>query len=144
MSENTKKYHDKPLPEGWKPVPDVVDALKQAATNGSISCRMATKIAKDLNINPTEVGRTIDLLGINIIKCQLGLFGYKPEKKVVQPAKSISPELEAEITKASTEGRLPCKAAWDIASRLKISKMDVSSACEAMGIKIRRCQIGAF
>ncbi len=144
MSDNTKKYKDKTLPETWEPISSVVDALKQTAKNGNISCRMATKIAADLNINPIEVGRTTDFLGINIVKCQLGLFGYKPEKKIITPAQSISAELESAIIDASTNGRLTCKAAWDIAFRLRISKMDVSSACETMGIKIKKCQLGAF
>jgi transposase len=40
--------------------------------------------------------------------------------------------------------RLSCKQAWDIASRLQVSKMTVSGACETMGVKIKNCQIGAF
>jgi hypothetical protein len=33
---------------------------------------------------------------------------------------------------------------WEIASRLGIQKLDVASACETMGVKIKPCQLGAF
>jgi len=40
--------------------------------------------------------------------------------------------------------KLSCAAAWEIAGSLNISRTKVASACEAMGIKIKPCQLGAF
>ncbi len=74
----------------------------------------------------------------------MGLFGYKPEKKVVKPAESVSEEMKKEIAAHLKEGKLTCADAWAIAKKLKVSKMDVSAACETMGIKITSCQLGAF
>ena len=39
---------------------------------------------------------------------------------------------------------LTCHQAWSIASRFKVPKMTVSAACEALEIKIKPCQLGAF
>jgi hypothetical protein len=42
------------------------------------------------------------------------------------------------------DGRLPCAEAWRIADERNLKKMDVSSAVEALEIKIKPCQLGAF
>jgi hypothetical protein len=72
------------------------------------------------------------------------LFGYGPRKSIVKPAASVNPAFERTIREALVNDRLPCKRAWEIAERLGIRKMKVSAACDAMGIKIRPCQLGAF
>ena len=119
-------------------------SIKQMAKNGEISCAAAHAVAKEFDISPEEVGFTIDMLEIPIVKCQLGLFGYKPEKKIVKPAREISDRLREEIEMAVEKGKLSCKMAWNIAAELGLKKMDVSAACEALGIKIKLCQLGAF
>ncbi len=122
----------------------VVEALKQKGTGESISCVTAHAIAADLNLTPGEVAVTLDLLETRINKCQMGLFGYKPEKKIVGPIDSIPSELEATVKKKSVHKRLTCLECWEIAGMLEINKMDVSTACETLDIKIGGCQIGAF
>jgi len=144
MQSRAEKHHEKKLPQNWNPDPRVIDALKQDALNGQLSCRLATKISQDLSFPSKEIGFTIDFLGLSIIKCQLGLFGYLPDKKVIQPAQSISPDLRETITNALVDGRLACKSVWETASKFHLSKMEVSSACEAMKVKISSCQLGAF
>ena len=101
-------------------------------------------IAKEQRVAPEEAGRTLDLIEISIEKCLLGLFGYGPQKKIVRPAESVSAELEKAISANLTDGRLPCVKAWNIADTLHLSKMDVAAACEKLGMKISRCQLGAF
>lgn len=122
----------------------IVKALREKEKDGEIPCAVAHQIAKELDVSPKEVGYTMDMLEIAIVKCQLGLFGYKPEKKIIKPAEKISEELKKEIEAELEDGKLSCKKAWEIAKRLGIGKMEVSSACEAMGIKIKECQLGAF
>ena len=124
--------------------PEITEAVKQRASDGSLSCAAAHKTAVDLGVPPEEIGVGIDLLEMRIVKCQLGLYGYRPEKKVVKPAEAVSETLEGSIKESLVEGRLSCTTAWDIAKRLGISKMDVSSACEALKIKMVSCQLGAF
>ncbi len=118
--------------------------ILEQVRNGSISCRKAEEIAEEMDFSMEETGRTIDILNVKIAKCQLGLFGYGETKKIVQPAKEISPELKEAIAAALKDEKLSCAAAWDIARKLNISRTKVSSACEAMGIKIKPCQLGAF
>ena len=144
MAHEDKGKYFKKHPEGSK----VDDELKQEIINhiknNNISCKKAEEIAGELVVTLEETGKAIDILNINITKCQLGLFGYGETKKIVQPAKEITPEMKGSITSALKDGALSCTAAWEIAKKLNIPRMKVCSACEAMEIKIKPCQLGAF
>ncbi|MEN6319056.1 MAG: hypothetical protein ABFD82_09925 [Syntrophaceae bacterium] len=122
----------------------IAQAVKQKIINGTIACANAEIIADTLRTTMQDVGVAVDLMEIRISKCQLGLFGYVPEKIIVKPADNVSGELERSIREALVNKRLPCAAAWHIAGKFTISKMEVSSACEALKIKIKPCQLGAF
>lgn len=128
--------------------PKVEDSLKQevlqAAKENNVACPAAEEIARRKAIALGEVGVALDLLNINIIECQLGLFGYSPQKKIVQPAKEIASDLKQAINDGLSGDRLPCAAAWVIAKQLNLPRMKVSSACETLQIKIKPCQLGAF
>jgi hypothetical protein len=124
--------------------PEITEAVKKKAKDGVISCAAAHNIAGDLGMPPGEVGVGIDLLELRIVKCQLGLYGYQPDRKAVKAAESVSEALEGAIKESLAEGQLTCTAAWEIAKMLGVARMDVSSACEAMKIKIVSCQLGAF
>lgn len=142
-NKERKHYARKHLPDR-KVKPRIAGSLKERATSGEIACASAFGLAADLGESPGEVGLNADLLEIRVIKCQLGLFGYRPQKNIVRPSESISQDLEGAIRQALIDKRLPCRSSWDIAERLNISKMEVSSACEALGIKVSSCQLGAF
>jgi actin-like ATPase involved in cell morphogenesis len=118
--------------------------ILEQVRNNSISCRKAEEIAAEMGFSMEETGRTIDVLNVKITKCQLGLFGYGETKKIVQPAKEIAPELKEAVAAALKDEKLPCAAAWEIARKLNLSRTKVASACDAMGIKIKPCQLGAF
>ena len=124
--------------------PNATEKIKQNAKDGQVACAVAFKIADELSIKPAEVGKAIDLLDYRIIKCQLGLFGYQPDKKAVKPKTPENSQLEEAIREALVDGKLACRDAWSIAGRFEVSKMTVSGACEAFGIKIKPCQLGAF
>jgi hypothetical protein len=123
---------------------EITEAVKKRSRQGALTCPLAFKIAGELAVAPGEVGTAMDLLEINIVKCQLGLFGYSPVRRIIQPAESVSEELEAAIRKAMTDGRLPCAAAFQVAADFKLAKIRVSSACEKLKIRISACQLGAF
>jgi hypothetical protein len=122
----------------------LVDALRESSKDDAMACGAVFAVIGRLNVDPAEAGKTLDLLEIEIRGCQLGLFGYSPDKKIVKPADSVPGDLEGEIRSRLLEGRLPCAEAWAIAASRGMSKMDVAAACETLGIKISRCQIGAF
>ena len=124
--------------------PNIVKAIEEKVSNNSITCAAAFKTAENIGTKPNEVGFTLDMLEIQIIRCQMGIFGYEPEKKAVKPMESVPDELEKAIKEKLVNGRLACVSAWEIAKTHGRPKMDVSSACEKLGIKIKPCQLGAF
>ena len=123
---------------------EVTELLKKKKTDGAMPCPLAFQVATELNLTPAEIGKAIDLLEIPLSKCQLGLFGYTPVSRIIQPSESVSEDLEAAIRKALADGRLPCAEAFRIAKEFKLAKIRVSSACEKLKIKISACQLGAF
>lgn len=127
-----------------KPDPSIKSEILKRTKDEKVPCAVAFEIAETLQILPLEVGKTADLINFKLTKCQLGLFGYQPHKKIVEPQNNIEENLKEAISQSLSEGRLSCKRAWKIASRFNIPKMAVSSACETIGIKIKDCQLGAF
>ncbi len=122
----------------------IAEEIRKTIKDGKVSCATAHKIAEELGVTPAEVGVTIDLLEARIERCQLGLYGYSPKRRIVEAAETVSPELEKSIKEALAEGKLTCLSSWEIAKRFGIPKMAVSSACETLGIKLSSCQLGAF
>lgn len=141
--EDRGKYFEK-HPKNVDVDDDLKNEILEQVKNNSISCKKAEEIAGELGFRMDETGVAIDVLNIKITKCQLGLFGYGESQKIVQPAKDISPELKESITSAVEDGHLSCPAIWEIAEKLKMSRMKVAAACETLGIKIKPCQLGAF
>ena len=144
MTKEDRGHYAKKHSPDKKIDPAIADIVKKRAVDGKIACAVAFDIAKDLGVAPGEVGFTIDMLEIRLIKCQLGLFGYGPGKKVPHATEKIPEPLEQAIRDGLTAEALPCAAAWQIAEKLKVGKRDVSAACDTLGIKIRPCQLGAF
>jgi hypothetical protein len=140
--ENGKKFADKH--QGASPDPIIEEELLKRTINGRMPCAVAFDIASHLSVLPAEVGITADLLNIKLSKCQLGLFGYQPENKVVRADRAHQGPLKQAIGEARIDTHLSCEKAWDIAARLRVGKIAVGNTCEALGIKIRGCQLGAF
>jgi hypothetical protein len=124
--------------------PAIAEAVKQGSADGNISCATAFKVASQLRTTPGEVGITIDLLEIPIVKCQLGLFGYGPANKAVKAAETVDPAPEAAIREALVKGKLPCASSWEIAKKFNKTRREICSDCEALKIKISACQLGTF
>jgi hypothetical protein len=127
-----------------KPDKALAERIKNSCADNAITCASAHEIADEQGVPPSEVGFTIDFLERRINKCQLGLFGYRPERRIVKTAETVSDELEKAIRDELADNRLSCARAWDIADRMGISRIDVASACEKLNIKISQCQLGAF
>lgn len=124
--------------------PAIVETVKGKIQDDSITCAALHKIAGELKVTPAEVGVAADLLEARLIKCQMGLFGYTPERRIVKPAKEVLPELEEAIKQSLVDGRITCLSCWEIAKGFGIAKIKVASACEKLHIKIVSCQLGAF
>jgi hypothetical protein len=138
-----QKFADKHAPH--TPLDEQVkDHINRHARKNALPCALAFKISKELNVSPAQVGKTVDLLEMALVKCQLGLFGYSPSKKIVKPKAPENQKLEGAIRDALVNGYLSCEKAWEIARRFDVPKMAVSAACEQLQIKIKPCQLGAF
>lgn len=118
--------------------------IKGSLTEGRLPCASAFKIARRLEVSPQQVREMADELDVKISRCQLGLFGYGPEGKPLEPMQEVEGELEARIRGRLVEGTLPCAAAWNIASELTMKRIDVANAAESLGIRITQCQLGCF
>jgi len=144
MTHEDKGKYFRKHPAGSEVDDDLKKEICEQVKNNNITCKKAEEIAGEMGFSLQETGKAIDLLNINITKCQLGLFGYGEAKKIVQPAKDIALELKESITAALENESISCLAAWEIARKLNIPRMKVCSACEALNIKIKPCQLGAF
>ncbi|MEE4112400.1 MAG: hypothetical protein V2I40_06265 [Desulfobacteraceae bacterium] len=123
----------------------IAAAIAGKEKEGRITCVAAHAIAKKLGCSPEVVGMNVDLLEKRIRRCQLGLFGYDlKKKKVVKPAALVTKTLRRAIQEAMADDRITCLAAWDLAKKMSLTQLEVSSACEAMKVKISSCQLGAF
>lgn len=122
----------------------IVAVVSERAREGTLGCAEAFRIAEELGVAPLAVGEAADAANVRLVRCQLGLFGYGEQKRVVRPADSVSPELQQAIREGLADGRLPCATAWAIADRLGLSRMEVSNAAEKLGVRINLCQLGAF
>jgi hypothetical protein len=120
-------------------------ALRDQLTGKTaLPCAAAFEIAARTGRSPAEVGAAADRMNVRLTTCQLGLFGYAPAKKIVSPAAAVAPELENAIRAKIAEGRLACRDAWALAQAFRMEKLALSAACEALGVKIKPCQLGAF
>jgi len=122
----------------------IVTLLEQKAENGCLKCADAHRIAKKLGLPPDQIGIQIDLAELRISRCQMGLFGYYPNKHILNPDIQISPQADQAIDKAQTNGRISCAQCWELATFLAMSRPDLASACEKKQIRIKPCQLGAF
>lgn len=137
------RYSAKHAP-GESPDERIAGAVRARAAEGALACAEAERIGAELDVVLEEIGRTLDLLELSIGRCQLGLFGYGPGRKTIRPAASVAPDLDEEIRGRLADGRLSCKAVWEIAASLKMTRAEVAAACEAQKIRIKPCQLGAF
>ncbi len=116
--------------------------------DGRVSCATMHKIARELEVQPLEVGDIATALDIRASECQVGLFGHGPigEGKgcVVESGMDVSDELADRIRGALTGGRLSCATAWEIASEFKLTRLDLGNAAETLDIRISPCQLGFF
>jgi hypothetical protein len=121
----------------------VLEAIRNKASDKTISCAAAHAVAKKCGTSPAEVGKAIDVSEVCIVSCQLGIFKHSSDRPA-QAVPEITPELEQTITSRLTNGRLSCEAAWSIAKDHRLTRLQMGAACDHLGIKINACQLGTF
>lgn len=144
MTHEDKGHYRKKHPPEKNLPPSLIGEVRKVVRENRISCARAFRVAATTGAPPDQVGAAIDIEEISLEKCQLGLFGYGPERKILHPLEEVPPKLKKAVEESLVEGRLPCASAWEIAKRLRLSRVTVASACETLKIRISRCQLGAF
>jgi hypothetical protein len=124
------------------------EAMLARLKDGHLPCAQAHELAHDFGLDPLQVGQAADEADIRISLCQLGLFGYGPKSlgkhKIVHPMDDVPQGLAARLRAAAGEEGITCAAIWQIADELGYLRLEASSAVEAMGIRVSRCQLGCF
>ena len=143
MKSDEKRFSLKKQAAGGPVDPRITEALAARRKEGTLSCAEAFDIARNLDAPVLEVGKAMDQMEIKIVKCQLGLFGHRGGKRV-KPDALPQAALPDALSPFRKTGRMPCSRAFEIARELSIGRPAVANSCEAIGIKITPCQLGAF
>ncbi len=122
----------------------VAEKLEKLKDKNQITCAAAHRAASDLNMSPKEVGAQVDLMELRLVQCQLGLFGHTPGSGQTDEDIQVPDDLKLRLDSATQEGRISCKACWDIAREFKMSRMDMGAVCKKIDLRIKPCQLGAF
>ena len=128
------------------------EQLRQAILDhldeGRLTCQQAHAIAHQLGMEPLAVGLAADDAGVRVSRCQLGLFGYGPKAegrhKIVHPMDDVPQRLCAQLLAAAGSEGISCAALWEVADELGITRLEASSAAEALGLRVSDCQLGCF
>jgi hypothetical protein len=127
----------------------IAAAITQRLEGGRLPCAAAHAAADALGVAPIEVGRTADQLRIRLTSCRLGLYGFPGHGKGWEAANAASlpvPDGLEEALRAARDGRgeIGCDRLWREAERFSVPLIQVGYLADRLGIKIRRCQLGAF
>jgi hypothetical protein len=117
--------------------------------DGQLACADAHSLAALLSLTPGQFAQAIaDSTDYRFYRCQLGLFGYGLKSaglsKIVLPAKHVPAEIQADIDAIARDGGISCSDVWAIAERHAYPRLGLSNIVEAMGLKVRPCQLGCF
>ncbi len=132
------------------PVSDqILAAVRDHAVNGELSCADAHAIAAEHGITPGQIGALVNNQSdIRFYRCQLGLFGYGEkslgQSKIVQPAEHVPPEIEAALRARVRDGDIPCLDVWQVADQFAYPRLGMGNIVEALGLRVRPCQLGCF
>src|SRR3970282_721630 len=80
--------------------------------NGRLSCPMAFKASRKLDIAPRTVGEKADDMGVRITDHQLGCFGVKKATHEDLIGVPVDNSVAVEIRSSLADGALNCESAW--------------------------------
>ncbi len=125
---------------------DMERAIREAASEAGLPCAAAFVLSRRHRVSPRAIRETADRIGIRIIYCQLGLFGYDGfgERRLARPLSLVPEELSGAVAAAAADGRLPCRAGWALADERGLPRVLLGSVAEGLGIRISDCQLGCF
>jgi hypothetical protein len=140
---------DKKIPASRTVDEALADAIRMRLRDGRLDCAAAFALAREMEITPLSVGEAADSLDVHLSHCQLGLFGFPghakawegPGWKETQPPAGFEEAVRAVL---EPDGSLSCAAAWTVADRFGVGRIQIGHLASGWKIKIKRCQLGAF
>lgn len=140
---------DKKVPENRTVEPALAGAIRARLTAGKLDCAAAFALAEEIGIASLAVGEAADSLGLHLGHCQLGLFGFPGHAKAWEAPDWKDAALPAGLDEAvravlAPDGSLSCAAAWSVADRFGFERVRIGRHASRLGIKIKRCRLGAF
>ena len=118
--------------------------IKSALKEGYLPCPAGWKIADNMGIPRIAVGAVMDKLGIRISNCQLGFFRVDKTAGPDRAAEDLHPRIVVSLKEMDEAHKLTCAAVFELAPTLKETPALISKTANALGIKIRNCQLGCF
>ncbi len=126
----------------------IEELIEKYPEKDKLPCAVAHMIAVLAEKSASEVGKAANDMKVELTYCQLGLFGYGRKRKSyyknlgrpVEIEKIILDRIKAE----SSEGKILCPVLWQIADASGINRAEAGNAADALGLKIKGCQLGVF
>jgi hypothetical protein len=119
-------------------------AVMAAVKDGCVACPAGWKVARDAEVSRLDVGAMIDRLGIRVADCQLGCFKVSKTPYDGTETESCGEEVIRRVAALGARGELTCASAFALAGELNVKPMSVADAANALGFKVRQCQLGCF
>ncbi len=127
---------------------EIKTKVESSLVDGQLPCTVAHVIAYEHNVKPLQVGQAANEMEVAISLCQLGCFGYGPKaegkSKILRPTAREDEKLMERLRSTAVERSIPCLKLWQIAAEFGLERLAVGNAAEALGLKIRPCQLGCF
>ncbi|MFH1085130.1 MAG: hypothetical protein V1772_05155 [Chloroflexota bacterium] len=127
----------------------IVAAALAAAVHGELACADAHRIAAELGVTPLDVARAVNTnTALRFNRCQLGTFGFglksEGHSKIVLKAAYVPDDIRAAVEARASNGAIPCLAVWEISEEFRYPRLGLANICEALGLKVKPCQLGCF
>ena len=123
---------------------ELENLVKASLKDGYLSCPVAWVIAKKSNVPKIVVGEITDSLGIRITNCQLGCFKIEKTPYNNSSYSNINGEICNILKELHETDQLTCAKAFELARQFNLKSMVIANEVNAMGLKIRGCQLGCF
>ena len=120
------------------------DTVKASLKDGYLPCPVAWKIAKEAHVPKVAIGEITDRLGIRITNCQLGCFKIKKTPYDNSSYSNIDGKICNILKELHETDQLTCAKAFELARQFNLKPMAIANEVNAMGLKIRGCQLGCF
>jgi hypothetical protein len=118
--------------------------VKASLKGGYLTCPVAWGIARKSNVPKIVVGEITDRLGIRITNCQLGCFKIEKTPYDNSSYSNIDGEICNILKELHETDQLTCTKAFELARQFNLKPMVIADEVNAMGLKIRGCQLGCF